>query len=475
MDEKFLHDDVLEAKTIGLMLINVRCAEHGADALSVDDFYDKNIGNREIFLAIKDLKEKGDVIDATTVATQLKQNKAFEKAGGVDRFAELIDQVLLPNNFESYVKKLKDFSTLRKALRKCEELVNTGTKKKVEDIPLFLTRIENQINEITSQRRSEGFASVKDLSKSVGKSLREKKSFNELPGIKTGFLDLDKKTGGIDRGQMIVLAARPGVGKSALALNIVYNYAKNSGNTVAYFSFEMGIEEMMKRLFSISARVDQNKIMTNSLSQNEKAAIFESERLFQGMNILFEENATTTIDDIVIKCKKLKEERDNLGLIVVDHIGIIQEGEKKFKSDQEKIAYFSRRLKTLAIEIMTPLICVCHINRDADKKNSRIPELSELRGSGALENDCDKALLLYREGYYKDQGIDIQSKKGYGDLPSEEEDNGKVDDRKGQIMQVNIAKNRQGQMGKIDLLFFPSMFKFENLSEETKAKLKENS
>ena len=242
----------------------------------------------------------------------------------------------------------------------------------------------------------------------------------------------------------------------------------------------MSNEELMRRLFAVASGITQRKINFGFLSPQDKVLLKDAENEISRTNLFFEESTAITIDDIVVKCRKLKEQREDLALIVVDHIGIIQEGAHKFNSDQEKIAYFSRTLKSLALELNIPIIIVAHINRGAEKKENRIPELSELRGSGQIENDCDKALLLYRQGYYRRQGIDVKEKRGFGDAslnnsqgnginPNNEEnkeENFQEDDNRGEKMDIIVAKNRQGATGKVWLLFFPAIGRFSTATDK---------
>lgn len=462
MDYKYLHDDELEKKILGAMLINEECAQTGTSLLTEDDFYRANKGHREIMKAILELYNEKSAIDATTVANQLKQNKVFDEIGGVNLIEDLIDEVVVISNFENYCIRLKDFTLLRKILEKCESLVKEGSEKEVTSVTDFLTYVEDNITEITKKRRVSNFESAQTIAEKVHKIVIESSENRGVTGLQTGFSNLDRQINGFGKGQMIVIAARPGVGKSALALNMCYNIARSTKSAIGYFSLEMSNEELMKRLFSVASGIYQDKINKGFLDKNDKLNLKEAQKQIAATNLFFEESTSLTIDDIIAKSKKLKEQRPDLALIVVDHIGIIQEGVQKFKSDQEKIAYYSRKLKTLAMDLDIPVIVVAHINRDAEKKDNRKPELSELRGSGAIENDCDKALLLYRTNYYKNQGIDIKEKNQNNGQDQNQQDQKPEQDEglRGEKMEIIIAKNRQGANGTISLIFFPRVGRF---------------
>lgn len=460
MDYTYLHDDQLEQSILGEMLTNTKIARQGVDLLQEEDFYEGNSANRAVFSAMKILVDKNIVVDNNSIINQLTIMKQLDSIGGPNYLFTLVESVETSNNFEDHVKMLQDITLLRNTVKKCDSIVNFATKSKVVSISEFLTKTEDDINEITSKRRVSNFQRASDLANIVGSQLQNASGDEKITGLKTGFSQLDQALNGLGNGQMIVIAARPGVGKSALALNICFNIATNTHKSIAYFSLEMSNEELMRRIFALSSRVPQSKITTGFLNKEEKFLLYESQEKIANTNMFFEESTTTTIDDIMIKSRKLKENRKDLALIVIDHIGIIQEGAQKYSSDQEKISAFSRKLKSLALELNIPIIVVCHINRKADENESKIPQLSQLRGSGAIENDADRCLLLYRSKYYQNQGVDVKNKKGFGgqdggmevDIP----DANRKDDNSGEMMNILIAKNRQGPTGKVDLLFFGS-------------------
>lgn len=476
MDYTYLVNKELEESILGAMIMNKDSAIVGLQSLELEDFYIQHKEHRYIFEAMKDLNDDDKDIDVTSLIAQLQQNKTYELIGGVDFLNSLVDKVYILENFEQYIAQLKDFTLLRKLAIECENIVKESTSKEVSSITDFLTKCENNIIDITNRRRVSNFQSAGTIASIIGDQIRKSSGDDKVTGLSTGFSVLDKKINGFGNGQMIVLAARPGVGKSALALNMAYNIAQKQRKTIAYFSLEMSNEELMRRLFALASGISQNKITTGFLNQTEKQLLLEYQREISDTNMYFEESPSVTIDDIVIKCQKLKEQRNDLALIIVDHIGIIQEGSKKFKSDQEKISFFARRLKTLSLDLNIPILVVCHINREVDKNKgkSRIPELSELRGSGEIENSADKVLLMYRESYYKSQGVDVASKKGFGDELSDDNNpfpKSDNDDSRGQKVDILIAKNRQGPTGKVPLLFFLATGRFAVPTEEVGAAL----
>lgn len=462
MDFRYLHDDELERIVLGCIITNKDCAVSGLYTLKIDDFYIENFENREIFKSLVEIVNDKKEIDINSLKTKLIQNKTLDKIG-LEYISDIITSSFIYSNFDQYVESLKEYNLMRKLVLKCNEIIDRATKKEVESIGSFLGQAEREIVDVTTLRKITGFEKAKNLAERVG-GLIQKIKGNKVLGdnLTTGFSNLDTAISGFGKGQLIVIAARPGVGKSALALNMCYKIATQTKKTIAYFSLEMSNEELMKRLFSISSGVSQDKINKGFLSMQDKALIKEAEEKIASTNMYFEESTTLSIDDILLKSTKLKEERDDLSLIVVDHIGIIQEGNRKFNSDQEKIQLFSRKLKQMALELDVPVIVVCHINREGEKGERRKPELSQLRGSGAIENDCDKALLLYSEDYYKKQGISLKGKS------NEEGDDVKdnLNRTKGELMTISISKNRQGPLGKITLLFFPYNGKFDVPSDE---------
>ena len=468
MDFTYLHDDELEKIVLGCMLTNTECAVDGLYSLRVEDFYAGNKEHRAIFKAMLEINDAGHEIDPSSLITQLIQDKVSEEEINTQFISDIITSVTIYQNFEQYVDKLKEYKLLRDLVNKCNDIITKATEKELPNISNFLFYFEKDISEITSLRKISGFVRADEVAHRVGGEIQNSKGNVIGDSLTTGFSTLDKATGGLGKGQMIVVAARPGVGKSALALNMCYNIARNSEKAIAYFSLEMSNDELMKRLFSISSGVSQEKINKGFLTMHDKSLVKEAEDEIAQTNMFFEESTNITIDDIVLKSRKLRDQREDLSLIIVDHIGIIQEGAHRYQSDQEKIADFSRKLKSLALELDIPIIVVCHINREADKSDSKIPRLSELRGSGQIENDCDKALLLYRQKYYTDQGIEI---KGKG-FKKDDENNGEArdlsqtqDDSNGQRMDIIVSKNRQGPTGKTSLLFFPAIGRFSVMSD----------
>ncbi len=465
MNNTFLHDDDLEAVVLGSMITSKDCALIGVASLTIDDFFIANKANREIFKAMKELEDIDSPIDPATLASQLRLNKVYDEVGGTKYLTSLIDKVTIYQTFETYINRLKEFTLLRKLVNQCDEIINKATSKELSSISDFLRTAEKNINEITSKRKISEFKRASEIAEIVGAMLQKSNGEDKITGLRTGFISLDKKINGLGKGQLIVVAARPGVGKSALALNMCYNIARRSDDVIAYFSLEMSNEELMRRLFAISSGVPQHKINTGFLSIQDKSLLKQAEKEISNTDIYFEESPGVTIDEIAIKCRRLKEQKDKLSLIVIDHLGIIQPGAHNFKSNQEKLEYFTHALKTLSLELNVPILLVCHINRGAEQKENRIPEISELRGSGSIENDADKILLLYRLGYYKSQGIDVKTKKGFGD--NENEVVTKEDDNRGQKMDIIVGKNRQGETGKVTLLFFPAIGRFAVPSDDT--------
>ncbi len=472
MDYKNLHDEFLEKTILGEMISDPKIARNGVEMLTLDDFYVEDFEARSVFKALEEITYRNEICDSNTLVTQLKLDKTFEKIGGLEYLNELLDSFSSSANFDEHVNKLKDLTLLRRLMDKANEIITNGTSKAVPNISDFLTKAENDINDITSKRRVSNFTRADSLAQSVGAELQRASGEEKVTGLKTGFNKLDTMINGLGKGQVTLIAARPGVGKSQLALNICYNVARNekvNGRkpTIAYFSLEMSNVELMKRLFAISSRTSQRKINSGFLSKDDKLALQEAQREIEDTDMYFEESTALTIDEICLKSKKLKEDKKDLALIVIDHIGIIQEGEHRFNSDQEKIGYFSRRIKVLAMELDCPIILVCHINRKADETDYRKPELSQLRGSGSLENDCDKALLLYRTNYYKKQGISLKSKNEQEGNEEENTSSYEAKDNEGEKATIIIAKNRQGAQGEVNLLFFPAFGTFDNPDEDS--------
>ena len=469
MPRTYPSDAVIERNIIGAALIDLQVANTVLTELKADDFYADNFKNQKIFQAMLTLNDKNESIDVATVFNQLLIQKDADAIGGFDYLNEILDSVVSLVNVEYYIKQLTDITLLRNFLMVLDKIEGSYQTKEIKNINDFVGDAERQITEITSKRRVADFVSAVQAKNYGAKIVKTFGTEDTISGLTTGFSSLDSILNGLGNGELIILAARPAVGKSALALNIALNAARKKQVPVAVFSLEMNAEMIFRRLFSMEANIEYEKIQKGFLSKRERAAIEETANDLSKVPLHVDDSSGVSIDEIVLKCRKLKEKEGNLGLIVVDYIGLIDDEKNIYKdNEQAKIAFFSRRLKKLAGELQCPVLCLAQLNRQTEQRDSKMPQLSDLRSSGAIEQDADKVIFMYRPNYYEDQGISIGKKKKNeeGQQPAEPKQQSTTD-----IVKIMVAKNRNGRIGTVELSFHKNYGRFSVIDKVQQKRL----
>ena len=460
MVKELPHDDVAEKTLLGTCLIDAKEAANIISAIDEEDFYAENMKNRLIYRAMRKLYESGVSIDVTTVFSQLQNTKDDERVGGLDYLVGLCDNVVSLSRSDYYVEILHQKKILRQLLTEIAKIEKDYETKKIEDVNEFIGEVERRINKITENRKVGDFSTMGTLARMVGEQIRSAHGREDsISGYPTGFQYLDSKLNGLGKGELVILAARPAVGKSALALNMAYNVAAETQKPVALFSLEMADDMILKRLFASRTHIDFKSIQNGYLTTEQRQKIREAENDFVNVPLYIDSFSGNSIDDIELKARKLKENKDGLALVVVDYIGLINDPKNIYKdNEQAKIAYFSRRLKVLAGELKCPVLCLAQLNRQTEESHDKRPTMANLRSSGAIEADADKVLFIYRPGYYLDQGIEIKKKEnksfGQGTTPAQ------PNDQKTDVVEIIIAKNRNGDVGTVELFFMKEYGKF---------------
>lgn len=460
MVKELPHDDVAEKTLLGTCLIDAKEAANIISAIDEEDFYAENMKNRLIYRAMRKLYESGVSIDVTTVFSQLQNTKDDERVGGLDYLVGLCDNVVSLSRSDYYVEILHQKKILRQLLTEIAKIEKDYETKKIEDVNEFIGEVESRINKITENRKVGDFSTMGTLARTVGEQIRSAHGREDsISGYPTGFQYLDSKLNGLGKGELVILAARPAVGKSALALNMAYNVAAETQKPVALFSLEMADDMILKRLFASRTHIDFKSIQNGYLTTEQRQKIREAENDFVNVPLYIDSFSGNSIDDIELKARKLKENKDGLALVVVDYIGLINDPKNIYKdNEQAKIAYFSRRLKVLAGELKCPVLCLAQLNRQTEESHDKRPTMANLRSSGAIEADADKVLFIYRPGYYLDQGIEIKKKEnksfGQGTTPTQ------PNDQKTDVVEIIIAKNRNGDVGTVELFFMKEYGKF---------------
>ena len=406
------------------------------EVLKEESFYRED--NKAIFAAILSLYAKNEPIDIITVKAELVEQGNFERIGGLEYLAELPERVPTTANVDRYIKIVEEKAALRSLIQTSNELIALGYDE-TENVDSIMDMAEKKVFDLAQKKNTKGYASIKDVLVESFTKLEE--LYNQkgnVTGISTGFIDLDNKTAGLHNSDLIILAARPAMGKSAFAINLATNAAVKSNVPVVIFNLEMSKEQVGNRILCSEAMVDSNKVRTGQIEDEDWMKLANTLGNLSEAPIYIDDTPGISIMEIRAKCRKLKLEKD-IGLIVIDYLQLIQGSGKKNASREQEISEISRSLKILAKELDVPVIALSQLSRGAEKRDDKRPMLSDLRESGAIEQDADIVIFLYRDDYYNE------------------------DSEKKNIAEVIIAKHRGGSTGTVDLAWMGNYTKFANL------------
>lgn len=420
------------------MLTDKDAISAALEVLKAEDFYRED--NKLIFEAILNLYNRAQPVDIITLKTELQSMKQLEAVGGLEYIAQLPDKVPTTANVEQYIKIVEEKSALRALIKTANDLINLGydQTQEVEDI---LDTAEKRIFDVIKNRNQKGYSAIKDIL--VDSFTELEKLYNQkqhITGTPTGFADLDYITAGLHPSDLVIVAARPAMGKSAFALNIATNAAVRANVPVAIFSLEMSKEQMTNRILCSEAMVDSNKVRTGKIEDEDWTKLAEASGSLSTSKIFIDDTPGISAMEIRAKCRKLSLEK-GLGLVVIDYIQLVQGSNKKNGSREQEISEISRSLKILAKEIGAPVIALSQLSRSVEQRPDHRPMLSDLRESGAIEQDADIVMFLYRDDYYNE------------------------DSEKKNIAEVILAKHRAGSTGTVELAWLGSYTKFANLDK----------
>lgn len=469
------HNTDAEKAVLGAMLRSKTKMNEIFSELTVDDFYEENENHRAIFKAMERLYKRGVPVDTQILTDELINSNEIEISGGPEYLYDLAESVVTFANLSYYLKIVKDQALLRRFLTTIEDIQNDYYSKDIGDITTFLGNSEKALGDISEKRRIGDFQSAKVVSTQLSKEFQEMKEAATDDavtdgGTPTGFTKLNRYTHGFHKGEFIVLAARPGVGKTALALNLAFNAAVR-GKPVGYFSLEMPATQLFKRLISADSGVPYESLITGyGINRNNvKLKLQEACNRMAGIKFFVEDTSGIKLLDLVAKTKKLKDQEPDLGLVVVDYIGLVTPPNGK-KSDgrQQEVQLISQTLKKLALELKIPIIGVAQLNRKVDERAGGEPLLSDLRESGSIEQDADIVLLLHEPKFNASpsNGKDLFEKQNKAVDEAQQQIAQKEGGKDTTIVTITIAKNRSGKQGKVPLLFRKNCQKFDNPSTE---------
>ena len=437
------NDITAEQSVLGSMFLSTYALQKACDALNEDSFYYNN--NAKIFSTIKEMFDHKIPIDATTVTSELKNKGILGQVGGVEYLTEIFNIVPTAANIEHYIRLVENSAILRRLIEVSTDITTTAYDKSF-DINNVLDDAERKILSVVKNRRSTEFRNIKEVLNSTKNNL-EKLSMQkgEVTGLSTGWERLDKLTAGLHEGQLIIVAARPAMGKSAWALNLATNAAINSNKTVAIFNLEMSAESLASRMIASLGHIEGYKLATGNL-KNDWDKVNEALSKLESTNIYMDDTAGITIGEIRSKCRRLANSDKGLDLIIIDYLQLITSSVNYGTNRQQEVSDISRALKLMALELKVPVVALAQLSRSAEqrKENPR-PILSDLRESGSIEQDADIVAFLYREDYYKK---DLEKKDQVSDC------------------EFIVAKHRNGATGTIPLRFKKDISKFFSIFDE---------
>lgn len=431
------HNAEAEQTVLASALIDHVAVEKVINLLMTEDFYFE--ANKEIFDSVKQVHIQNIPVDILTVTEELKKRGKIDYVGGFEYLAKLTENIITSKNVEAYCNIIREKSTLRRLISASNEIIEKGYKES-DDVQKIIELAESRIFSISQNRSINAFAEIKDVLMDVFNHLEER-AMNKggLTGLTTGYTDLDRMTSGLQKSDLILLAARPSMGKTALALNIAMNAVK-TGASVALFSLEMSKEQYVQRIISMESMVDSSKLRTGNLEDEDWTRLISTMSTISNYNVFIDDSAAISVFELMSKCRRLKIEK-GLDLIVIDYLQLMSDGTNSSNRQQE-ISNISRGLKALAREMDCPVVALSQLSRAPELRQDHRPIMSDLRESGAIEQDADVVLMLYRDEYYFKEESE---KKG--------------------ITDVIIAKQRNGPVGTVELAWISQYTKFGNIQK----------
>lgn len=426
-----------EQSVLGAMLLDQEAIYKVIEIIKPEDFYRDS--HRMIYQAILNLNEKNQPVDMITVSEELRQTGTLEQAGGVSYVATLASLVPTAANVEYYAQIVEEKSLLRTLIQLSNRVTTMGYEGS-SDVQELLDQVEQSLAELSNRRQSDGFSPMSDILIETFKQIEQiHKNKGQLTGITTGFLDLDRMTTGFQKSDLLILAARPSMGKTALGLMFALNAAIKDKEPTAIFSLEMSKDQLVKRMLCSEAMVDQQKLRSGMLEPEDWARLTEVAGYLAEAPIYIDDTPGIAVNEMRAKCRRLQAEK-GLGLVVIDYLQLMQ-GSRRIESRQQEIAEISRSLKGLAKELNVSVVALSQLSRAVEQRQDKKPIMSDLRESGSIEQDADIIMFIYREDYYN---------------PETENQN---------IAELIIAKQRNGPVGTVKLAFLKEFTKFVNLAQ----------
>ncbi|WP_369821975.1 MULTISPECIES: replicative DNA helicase [unclassified Sporosarcina] len=430
------HNNEAEQSVIGAIFLEPQALITASEILLPEDFY--RIAHKKIFETMLILSDKGQPVDLVTIAEELKVKNELEDVGGISYITELANAVPTAANIVYYANIVEEKSLLRRLIRVATDIVEDGYTRE-DEVEALLGEAEKKMMEVSNRKNAGDFRHIKDVLVETYDNielLHTRKG--EVTGIPTGFRDLDKITAGFQRNDLIIVAARPSVGKTAFALNVAQNVATKTEENVAIFSLEMGAEQLVMRMLCAEGNIDAQVLRTGNLEADDWRKLTMAMGSLSNAGIFIDDSPGIRINEIRSKCRRLQQEH-GLGMIMIDYLQLIMGSGRGSDNRQQEVSEISRSLKALARELKVPVIALSQLSRGVEQRQDKRPMMSDLRESGSIEQDADIVSFLYREDYY-DKETEMQN-----------------------MIEIIIAKQRNGPTGTVTLAFAKEYNKFLNI------------
>ncbi len=427
-----------EQAVLGAIFLQPSSIIVASEYLMAEDFY--RVAHQKIFQVMLKLNNSGSAVDLVTVTEELSATKSLEDVGGVAYLSELAESAPTAANIEYYAKIVDEKSLLRRTIRVASQIVQDGYSRE-DEVEAYISEAEKSIMEVAQRKNAGAFQNIKDVLVNTYDNieiLANRKG--DITGIPTGFAELDRMTAGFQRNDLIIVGARPSVGKTAFALNIAQNVATKTEENVAIFSLEMGAEQLVMRMLCAEGNIDAQALRTGALSDEDWRKLTMAMGSLSNAGIFIDDTPGVRIGDIRSKCRRLKQEH-GLGMILIDYLQLIRGDGNSGDNRQQEVSEISRSLKALARELKVPVIALSQLSRGVEQRQDKRPMMSDIRESGSIEQDADIVAFLYRDDYY--------------DKESENKN----------IIEIIIAKQRNGPVGTVSLAFVKEYNKFVNLEQ----------
>ena len=433
------HNYDAEQAVLGAMFLSKYAAQKCVENLSQELFYSES--HQKIFSVVSELIENSKPVDITTVTEELEKKKFLKEIGGIVYLTELVNSVPSASNVDEYIKIVNEKAILRRLILESDR-INKQAYDASEELNDILDSAEKGILNVVKTRKGTEFRSIQEVLFKTQSDL-EKLAQNkgEITGLSTGFYEIDRITSGLHPNELIIIAARPAMGKTAFALNLATNIAENQSKAVALFNMEMGAEQLAIRMLSSAGQIDQNKLKRGYFEHDDWKRINQAMSRLADTKLFIDDTPGMTMSEIKAKCRRLASQKDGLAIVIIDYLTLIQGSTKYQGNRHQEVSEISRSLKTMAMELEVPVIALAQLSRSVEGREDKRPMLSDLRESGSIEQDADIVAFLYRDDYYNKQA---------------------AEDSQISESEFIIAKHRNGPTKTIPLIFKRNTSTFDN-------------